>query len=105
MFGCMRGASDSKLKGVFDEGRTKALAVRTSSILSIEDCMMLARAFISAKTSWDALLSTGQQRQTTRRWQHGMFEIYPERKESFGMVGCEVVEWNLRQSEIRRVMG
>jgi|SRR6266702_391259 len=62
MLGCMRGASDSRLNGAFDEGKTKALALTTASILSTEDCMMLARVLSSAKTSWDILSSRGQQR-------------------------------------------
>src|ERR1700761_7543277 len=33
MSGCMRGASDSRVNGVFDEGRTEELAVRAPSIL------------------------------------------------------------------------
>ena len=88
MSGCMRGDSDSRLNGVFDEGRTEALAVRTPSILSTEDFMMLARVFISPKTSWD-LSSTGQLRQASQRRQHGMFETYPETEAQIAIVDCE----------------
>ena len=48
MAGCMRGASVSGLKVESGDGKVKKLAVVTSSICSIEDCMMLARAFNSA---------------------------------------------------------
>ena len=54
--GCMRGASDSGLKFESGDGKMKELAVTTSSICSIEVCMMLARAFNSAKVSWVTLL-------------------------------------------------
>ncbi len=55
MSGCMRGASDSRLNVESGEGNVKELADTTASIFSIEDCMMLARAFNSAKASCDAL--------------------------------------------------
>ena len=48
MAGCMRGASDSGLKVESGDGKVKELAAVTSSICSIEDCMMFARAFNSA---------------------------------------------------------
>jgi hypothetical protein len=51
MAGCMRGASDSGLNVESGDGKVKELAVVTSSICSIEDCMILARAFNSAKAS------------------------------------------------------
>lgn len=55
MAGCMSGASDSKLNVEFEEGKVKELADTTASICSIEDCMMLARAFNSAKASGSVL--------------------------------------------------
>jgi len=55
MSGCMRGASDSKVNDEPAEGRTKELAVTTASICSIDDCMMLARAFNSSNASCDPL--------------------------------------------------
>jgi hypothetical protein len=48
MAGCMRGASVSRLKVESGDGKVKQLAVVTCSICSIEDCIMLARAFNSA---------------------------------------------------------
>ena len=53
--GCMRGASDSRLKVDSGEGKLNKLAVMTASICSTDDCMMLARVFNSAKASCDAL--------------------------------------------------
>lgn len=47
--GCMRGASDSRLKVEPIEGKVKELVVTVASICSMDDCMMLARAFNSAK--------------------------------------------------------
>ena len=88
MSGCIRGDSDSGLNGVFDEGRAEALAVRTPSILSTEDFMILARVFISSKTSWD-LSSTGQPRQVSQCRQHGTFETYPETEVQIAIVDCE----------------
>jgi len=55
MSGCMRGVSDSGLNGESEEGKAKELEATTASICSIDDCMMLARAFSSAKASFDAL--------------------------------------------------
>jgi len=55
MSGCMRGASDSNVNDEPEDGRTKELAVTTTSICSIDDCMMLARAFNSANASCDPL--------------------------------------------------
>ncbi len=51
MLGCMCGASDSKLNGVFGDGKVKAFALTAASISPTEDCMMLARAFSSANMS------------------------------------------------------
>jgi hypothetical protein len=51
MVGCMRGASDSMLNVESGEGKVKELAVTTASICSMEDCIILARAFNSAKAS------------------------------------------------------
>ena len=56
--GCMRGASDSRLKVESGEGKVRVLVDKSASICSIEDCMMLARAFNSAKASCDALKRT-----------------------------------------------
>jgi hypothetical protein len=55
MAGCMRGSSVSKLKVESGEGKVKELPVTAVSICSIDDCMILARAFISAKASGRAL--------------------------------------------------
>ena len=51
----MRGASDSGLKVESGDGKVKELAVVTSSICSIEDCMMFASAFNSAMASCGTL--------------------------------------------------
>ena len=51
----MRGASDSGLKVKSGDGKVKNLAVVTSSICSIEDCMMFASAFNSAMASCGTL--------------------------------------------------
>src|SRR5258708_16748738 len=53
--GCMRGASVSRLKVESGEGYVKELAVTVASICSTDDCMMLTRAFNSAKASGSAL--------------------------------------------------
>jgi len=58
MSGCIRGASDSRLKVESEEGKVRVLADKSASICSIEDCMMLARAFNSAKASRDSLRRT-----------------------------------------------
>ena len=55
MSGCMRGPSDSKVNVDSEEGRVKELAVATASICAIDDCMMLARDFNSAKASCEIL--------------------------------------------------
>ena len=55
MAGCMRGASDSKVKVDSGEGKLNELAVMTASICSTDDCMMLARVFNSAKASCEVL--------------------------------------------------
>jgi hypothetical protein len=55
MAGCMRGASDSGLNVESGDGKVKELAVVTSSICSIEDCMILTRAFNSAMASCGTL--------------------------------------------------
>ena len=55
MSGCIRGASDSRLKVESGEGKVRLLVDKSASICSIEDCMMLARAFNWAKASRDAL--------------------------------------------------
>ena len=52
---CMRGASDSRLKVDSGEGKLSDLAVMSASICWIEDCIMLARFFNSAKASCEAL--------------------------------------------------
>jgi hypothetical protein len=52
---CMRGASDSGLNVESGDGKMKELAAVTSSICSIEDCMMLPRAFNSAIAFCDTL--------------------------------------------------
>ena len=51
----MRGASDSGLNVESGDGKVKELVVTTASICSIEDCMMLARAFNSERESWATL--------------------------------------------------
>ena len=51
MAGCMRGASVSRLNVESEEGKVKELAVTVASICSTDDCMILARAFNSAKVS------------------------------------------------------
>lgn len=53
--GCMRGPSDSRVNVDSEEGKVKELAVTAASIWATEDCMMLARAFISAKASSEIL--------------------------------------------------
>ena len=58
--GCMRGASDSRLNVESGDGKVNELAVMTSSICWIEDCMMLARAFNSERGSPDTLMGTCQ---------------------------------------------
>jgi hypothetical protein len=55
MAGCMRGASDSRVNVEFGEGKVKELAETTASICSTDDCMMLTRAFSSARTPGSAL--------------------------------------------------
>jgi hypothetical protein len=55
MAGCMRGTSDSGLNGESGEGKLKEFAVTAASICSTDDCMMLARAFISANASCESL--------------------------------------------------
>jgi hypothetical protein len=55
MAGCMRDASDSRLKVDFGEGKLNGLAVMSASICWIDDCIMLARSFNSAKASCEAL--------------------------------------------------
>ena len=54
--GCMRGASDSRLNVESGDGKVNELAVMTSSICWIEDCMILARAFNSERGSPDTLI-------------------------------------------------
>ena len=51
----MRGASDSGVNVESGGGKVKELVVVTSSICSIEDCMILARAFNSAMASCGTL--------------------------------------------------
>ena len=53
--GSMRGASDSGVKDESGDGKVKELAVVTSSICSIEDCMMFASAFNSVMVSCGTL--------------------------------------------------
>src|SRR5258708_6095537 len=53
--GCMRGASDSRVNIESGEGKEREFAVATASICSTDDCMMLARAFKSAKALGDTL--------------------------------------------------
>ena len=55
MAGCMRGASDSRLNGDSGDGKRSEWVVTTVSICSIDDCIMLARVFNSAKESCEAL--------------------------------------------------
>jgi hypothetical protein len=55
MAGCMRGASDSGVNVESGDGKVKKLVVVTSSICSIEYCMMLARAFNSEMASCGTL--------------------------------------------------
>ena len=55
MAGCMRGASDSKVKVDSGEGKSNELAVMTASICSTDDCMMFARDFNCTKASCEAL--------------------------------------------------
>jgi hypothetical protein len=55
MAGCMRGASVSRLNVESGEGKVNELAVTAASICSTDDCMILARAFNSAKVSGRAL--------------------------------------------------
>ena len=55
MSGCIRGASDSRVNVEFGEGKVKEFAETTVSICLIDDCMMSARAFNSAKASGNAL--------------------------------------------------
>ena len=55
MAGCMRGASDSKVKVDSGEGKSNELAVTTASICSTDDCMMLTRDFNCTKPSCEAL--------------------------------------------------
>ena len=55
MAGCMRGASDSKVKVDSGEGKLNELAVTTASICSTDDCMMLARVFNSTNASCEVL--------------------------------------------------
>jgi hypothetical protein len=55
MAGCMRDASDSRLKVDSGEGKLNELAVMSASICWIDDCIMLARFFNSAKASCEAL--------------------------------------------------
>jgi len=58
MAGCMRGASVSRLNVESAEGKVKELAVTAASICSTDDCMILARAFNSAKVFGRALPSS-----------------------------------------------
>jgi hypothetical protein len=58
MAGCMRGASVSRLNVESGEGKVKELAVTVASICSTDDCMILARAFNSAKVSGRVLQIT-----------------------------------------------
>jgi hypothetical protein len=62
MAGCMRGASVSRLNVESGEGKVKELAVTAASICSTDDCMILARAFDSAKASGRALLQRGHRK-------------------------------------------
>ena len=55
MAGCMRGASDSRLKGESGEGKLRELVITAFSICSTDDCMMLARALNSANASGETL--------------------------------------------------
>jgi hypothetical protein len=55
MAGCMRGASDARLKVDSGEGKLSELAVMAASICSTDDCIMLARLFNSVKASLGAL--------------------------------------------------
>jgi hypothetical protein len=55
MAGCMRGASDSKVKVDSGEGKSNELAVMTASICSTDDCMMLTRDFNCSKASCEVL--------------------------------------------------
>jgi len=53
--GCMRGASVSKLNVESGEVKVKQLAITAPSICSVDACMILAKAFNSAKASGRAL--------------------------------------------------
>jgi hypothetical protein len=53
--GCLSGASDSGLNVESGDGKMKELADTTASICSIEDWIMLPRAFNSAKESSETL--------------------------------------------------
>ena len=59
MAGCMRDASESRPNVESGDSKVKELAVTTSSIWSIEDCIISARAFNSAKVSLEAVLRRG----------------------------------------------
>jgi hypothetical protein len=58
MAGCMRGASDSRLKVDSGEGKLNELAVTRASICSTDDCIMSARLFNFTKVSCEALRRT-----------------------------------------------
>lgn len=63
--GCMRGASDSRPNVESGEGKEKELAETTASICSTDDCMMLTRAFNSAKVSGSVLPKTTLSKSST----------------------------------------
>lgn len=66
MSGCMRDVLDSRIDVEESrEGKVKGLAVTIASICSIEDSIILARAF-STKASYNALQSA--QPHNERRW-------------------------------------
>jgi len=83
MSGCMRGASDSRLNGAFGEGKLKELAATAVSSCSIDDCMMLLRAFNSAKAFFESLQTRG----TVKLLQHGRDTWTHLSAE----VGCDIV--------------
>ncbi len=70
MSGSMRGASDSRLNLESGEGKVKELVDKSASICSIEDCMMLARAFNSARESSNTLKRTVKHSISTMHARH-----------------------------------
>lgn len=70
MAGCMRGASESRLKYDPGEGKVKELAITADLICSTDDCIMSASDSNSAKVSFATLqmriLSTTSNRRYMR---------------------------------------